>query len=400
MTCDFLIIGAGIIGLSLAYKLKEQYPNSDIIILEKESSLAKHASGRNSGVLHAGFYYSANSLKAKFSKEGNRALKEFAKEYKLALNECGKVVVAQNEEELKTLYELKQRGDRNGVDVSIIDEEEASKIDSNIKTYKKALYCPTTATIDPKEVLNQLRLILVSKGVKILFNTPWEGNLGNNNVLIKDKTISAGVIINCAGLYADRVAKSYGFGEKYTILPFKGVYLKYSGNDLPIKTNIYPVPKLENPFLGVHYTLTVDNTLKIGPTAIPAFWRENYKGFDNFKIDELVEILYLEAKLFLLNSFGFRSLALEEFKKYSKEYLRSLAQNMVKQIDKEKFDTWSTPGIRAQLLNRDTLELVQDFIVEADSKTIHILNAVSPAFTCSFAFSEWIIDEYVSHPNG
>ena len=179
------------------------------------------------------------------------------------------------------------------------------------------------------------------------------------------------------------------------IIPFKGIYLKDKNNISSLKTNIYPVPNLDNPFLGVHYTLTVDNEAKIGPTAIPAFWRENYKGFDNFKLGECLEILYYEAKLFLTNAFGFRDLAFSEVKKYSFKYLISLAKNLTQDMKHEGYDSWSTPGIRAQLLNKNTLELVQDFVVEGDKDSIHVLNAVSPAFTSSIPFANWVVEEHI-----
>ena len=395
MTCDFLIVGAGIIGLSMAHNLRKRYPDASIVVLDKEDTVGAHASGRNSGVLHAGFYYTADSLKARFTRDGNQAMREFCETYRLDINPCGKVVVAQNEAERRTLHELLHRGEANGVEVRIINEEEATEIDPNIRTYREALYSPTTATVDPRQVLEKLRHIVTGEGTRLMLGNPWMGNLGNNHVMTRTHTVTAGRIINCAGLYADRIAQAYGFGERYTILPFKGIYLKYSGQPAPVRTNIYPVPRLENPFLGVHYTVTAGGTVKIGPTAIPAFWRENYRGLERFRPDELTEILRYDAKLFATDSFGFRKLALEEFRKYSKEHLAKLAAGMVRQIEPERFDTWSTPGIRAQLLDKESLELVQDFIVEGDARSVHILNAVSPAFTCALPFTEWVIEEYI-----
>ncbi len=382
---DYLIIGAGVIGLALARELKAKRADAKILIIEKESDVGFHSSGRNSGVLHAGFYYTSSSLKAKFTKDGNRELTNYCLENNLAINRCQKVVVAQNEEELTTLQELYKRGIKNGVDVSLISQEELDNLFTNIKTYKKALLSPTTSTVNPKEILNHLKNELLKSGVEIKFNTPYRSSYKN----------SAKKIINCAGLYADKIAKKFGFSKDYKILPFKGIYLKYTKEDKFINTNIYPVPNLKNPFLGVHYTVTVDNTIKIGPTAIPAFWRENYKGFDNFSFTEMVDILSTEAKLFFKNSFGFRDLAFEEMKKYNRNYFVSLAKAMVKNVDQSGFNQWSTPGIRAQLLNVKTNELLQDFVVEGDSKSVHVLNAVSPAFTSSFPFARWVTEEYV-----
>ena len=393
ISSDYLIIGAGIIGLSIAKTLQERFPTKTITIIEKESAVGLHASGRNSGVLHAGFYYTSDSLKARFTRDGNSRLRAFCHEHELGINECGKVVIAQNEEEVSVIYELEKRGVANGVDVSIVDKRALAEIDPNAETCEIALYSPTTATVDPKAVVEKLKEIVVDGGATLCLDTKFMKRVNGNLIETNRGNFVAKTIINASGLYADRIAGTFGFGTDYTIIPFKGIYLKYSGEEKPIRTNIYPVPNLKNPFLGVHYTITVDGTIKIGPTAIPAFWRENYAGFENIRFEELGEILWYEAKLFAFDSFHFRSLALEEMKKYSRPHLRSLARGMVKEIDGKKFDTWSTPGIRAQLLNKHSLELVQDFVVEGDEHSIHILNAVSPAFTCSFAFAEWVVKE-------
>ena len=394
----YLVIGGGIIGLTVARVLRDRDPKSSIAILEKDSDIAMHSSGRNSGVLHAGFYYTADSLKAKFTVAGNRAMKKYCIDNNLQLNECGKVVVSKNENEINGLHTLYERGLRNGVDLTLIDANELSKIEPNAKTFENALYSPSTATVNPEEISQCLKEELLAKGISIFLNDGFaEKREGNIVITTQGNTISADVVINCAGLYADKIAQEYGFSEDYTIIPFKGIYLKYSGYDMPVKTNIYPVPDLKNPFLGVHYTVTVDNHIKIGPTAIPALWRENYSGFDNFSMDELINISMIESKLFMQNKFHFRGLALEEMKKYWKPYYRNMAKTLVHEIDVAKFNAWTRPGIRAQLLNKNTKELVQDFIIEGDDDSVHILNAVSPAFTCSFPFAEYVVSNYIMH---
>lgn len=396
MTYDYLIIGGGIIGLAIARELNMRFPESKIAVLEKEADVAYHSSGRNSGVLHAGFYYTADSLKAKFTRDGNKQLREYCYANNLKINECKKVVVAKDESELPSLFELDKRGKTNGVDVKIIDEKELFEIDPNVKTFKHALYSPNTATVDPVEVNQAIKNELKSKGVEFFFGEGYEARVEGNTIkTTKGNLISATKLINSAGLYADKVAKDFGFSEKYTIIPFKGVYLKYHGTDKPVSTNVYPVPNLKNPFLGVHFTVTVDGTVKIGPTSMPAFWRENYQGFDQFSASEAFNVLTWEARLFLSNAFGFRSLAIDEIKKYNMKYFAGLAENLVKKLDVKGFDEWGKPGIRAQLLNKQTKELVMDFVVEGDNNTIHVLNAVSPAFTCSFPFAKWVVDNYV-----
>lgn len=395
MTYDYLIIGAGIIGQSLALALRQKYANASIAIIEKEEDVGYHSSGRNSGVLHAGFYYTKDSLKAKFTKQGNRALQDFCDEYNLKINRCGKVVIAQNEEELKGLEELKKRGDANGVLLQWLDEDGLKQKSPEAKTYKKALFSPTTATVNPKEILKTLSHLLQTRGTEFFFDTAYIKKGDNNSILTNQGKFRYKYLINSAGLYADKIAKDYGVGKNYVIIPFKGIYLKDEKNISNLSTNIYPVPNLANPFLGVHYTLTIDNEAKIGPTAIPAFWRENYKGFANFNLNEMAEILFYEAKLFLTNAFGFRSLAISELKKYNKSHFLNLALNLTNSLDKSGYTSWSKPGIRAQLLDTNTLELVQDFVVKQDKNTTHILNAVSPAFTCSMSFAKWVVKKYL-----
>ena len=179
------------------------------------------------------------------------------------------------------------------------------------------------------------------------------------------------------------------------MIPFKGLYLEYVKNKTDIRTNIYPVPNLRNPFLGVHFTKTVTGKIKIGPTATPAFWRENYAGLGRFNLSELCSVVGYEAKLLILNSFNFRDLAAEEIRKYFRKYFIRLAAELVCDIDPKGFGNFTRPGIRAQLLDRKTLTLVQDFVIEGDQSSTHILNAISPAFTCAFPFAEFVVKKFV-----
>lgn len=391
---DYLIIGSGIMGLTIAATIREVKPKASILVLDKEPYEAEHASGRNSGVLHAGFYYTADSLKARFTVDGNQAMKAYCRRKGLLINECGKLVVAQNEEELEKLYELEKRGKNNGSDVTIIDESRAREIEPNVRTFKKALYSPATASVDPKQVCASIRHDLDQFGVVFSFSTKYLGRQGQT-VLTDRGEFEAGKIINCAGLYADKVAQDFGFGHEFTMIPFKGLYLKYTKNTTDVKINIYPVPNLKNPFLGVHFTKTVHGDIKIGPTAIPAFWRENYTMNSSFNPAEMGEVLFYESKLFLTNAFGFRALAFEEMQKYAKSHFIALAQKMVQTIDPKGFTEFTRPGIRAQLLDKKSLALVQDFVIQGDAKSTHILNAVSPAFTCSWPIAKYIVNQYI-----
>ncbi len=396
---DYLIIGAGIIGLTIARELKTRFPEKKVAVIEKEPDVAFHASGRNSGVLHAGFYYTANSLKARFTREGNKAMREYCLEHKLNINCCGKLVVATNEDELEGLAELKKRAELNGVELHWMDEGDIAKIDPNARTYRKALYSPSTATVDPVQVCQEMKKEMERKGVDFYFDTRYKAHR-KGLVITNNDSFPCAYVINAAGLYADKIAHDYGFGHPYTIIPFKGLYLKYAKNKTDIRTNIYPVPNLNHPFLGVHFTKTVDGSIKIGPTAIPALWRENYAGIKNFRMKEFISILYYECKLFVTNSFRFRRLAFEEMKKYVKSHFIHLSLKLAKNIDRHDFGSFTRPGIRAQLLNKENLELVQDFVIEGDDRSMHVLNAVSPAFTCSIPFAKYVVHSIMEKRGG
>ena len=395
---DFLVIGAGIVGLTVALQLKKQFPDSEIIIIEKERKLGVHASGRNSGVLHAGFYYSANSLKAKLCRDGNSFWRSYCLENKLKINQCGKLVVARNESELNGLSELYRRGQKNSVKLELISENQAKEIEPSIFTYEKALYSPTTSTIDPNEILSSVCQDVINKNIKIIYNNKFLSVKGNI-VSTEGGNFDPGYLINAAGLYADVIAKKYGFSKNTKILPFKGLYLYEKKKCLKLRTNVYPVPDLKNPFLGVHLTVTVDNKAVIGPTAIPAFWRENYVGLDNFKLKEFLEVISFESNLFIHNNYGFRNLALSEIKKYSKNKLTKLAGSLLDNKNLDNFTSWGKTGIRAQLIDVKTKKLEMDFKFEGDEKSFHVLNAVSPAFTCAEPFSKLIVKNIKSKLN-
>jgi L-2-hydroxyglutarate oxidase LhgO len=390
MQTDFLIVGGGIVGLSIARELAQRFPGAESLIIEKEMEIALHASGRNSGVLHAGFYYSADSLKAQFTRSGNRELTDYCLANGLSINRCGKVVVATVESEIEGIYELKRRADRNGVDLRLIDEKELNEIEPNARTRLKALFSPTTSTVNPKQVCQHIASGF-PKNVQVLCGRRFIGREKNRVVTQKEK-IRYRYLFNAAGLYADRVARHFGAARDFTLIPFKGIYLRYRDDQL-LQRHVYPVPNLRNPFLGVHFTKTVDGHVKIGPTAIPAFWRENYDFINRFDLRELGEIVAQEARLFLFNRFNFRRLAFDELRKYQRRFFIGESRKLVKRLDPGCFGGHTAPGIRAQLLNLKTSELVMDFLIEHAEDSTHVLNAVSPAFTSAFSFARYVVDE-------
>lgn len=390
-TCDFLVIGGGVIGLSIARELRRRRQNARINLIEKESSCGAHASGRNSGVLHAGFYYSPDSLKAKFTRLGNEQLTAYCEEKRIPLNKCGKLVVAKDAGDLKSLDELFRRGQANGIALQDLTEAEAKTIEPRVKTYQRALFSPRTSTVNPMHVVDAMQQDALREGIQIHFDTAYVGR-NDRRVHTNQDRIEAGYVVNAAGLYADKIAMDYGFSEKYRILPFKGLYLYSNEPPGSIRTNIYPVPDLRNPFLGVHFTITADGKAKIGPTAIPAFWRENYEGFSNFRMGELIEVAGRGLGLLTGAQFNYRRLAVEEISKYSRSKMVSLASVLAEGVDKIHYRQWGRPGIRAQLLDITKRKLEMDFVLEGDGHSMHVLNAVSPAFTCSLPFASYVCD--------
>jgi len=380
---DFLIIGGGIIGLTIALELRKKYPKESITIIDKESELYKHSSGRNSGVIHAGFYYTSDSLKAKLTRQGNLMMTEYCEKKEIPIVKCGKLIVAKNEKELNQFDVLLSRAKDNDVPLNAISKKQAQEIQPFIKTFDHALWSPSTSVINPKDVMNNLTFDALRNNIIIIKNCEFD-----------DSKHKADFIINCAGMYSDKIAKKFGYSEDYDILPFKGLYL-YLNQNLPVKTNIYPVPNLTNPFLGVHFTITSQKNIKIGPTAIPCFWREQYSGLNNFSLSETYEIIKTSSKLLSNNFTDYSKLFIEELKKYNKRKILSEAQEFLEYpLDMNNIQ-WGIPGIRAQLVNNKTKKLEMDFKVEGDKKSIHILNAVSPGFTCSFSFAKYICETYV-----
>ena len=276
ISCDFLIIGAGAIGVATGIALLEENPRLKIIIAEKELDLGKHASGRNSGVIHAGFYYSPDSLKARFCKEGNAELKKLAKKHNVPVRQIGKVVVVRTELENKRLGELFNRGVKNGIDIELLESKYLKDFEPLAVTFERFIWSPTTAVSDPIAILNAMKAEFEQRGGRIM--TGYKVNLKKHNSELIDASgnFVAKQYINAAGAQSDRIARNIGVGLDYAMVPFMGVYRVTSESNLPLKTLVYPVPHPINPFLGVHFTLTTDGKIKIGPTAIPTIGREQY----------------------------------------------------------------------------------------------------------------------------
>jgi L-2-hydroxyglutarate oxidase LhgO len=392
---DVLLCGGGIIGQTIARELlKKGYEN--IIVIEKERELGEHASGRNSGVLHAGIYYTPDSLKAGLCLKGNIMMKKYCREKNIAVLETGKVIVAKHEGEIPGLKELFHRAIKNGATAELVDEIKLKTIEPYAKTCQIALYSPDTAVVASGEVLKNLENDIVSSGkARILKGFKFKGLKNNNEAITNNGNIKFDLFINAAGAYSDKVAHSFNSGLNYRVLPFKGTYRKLKQNkSYLVKGNLYPVPYMKAPFLGVHFTKAVDGNVYIGPTAFPAFGRENY-GILNGIGTEIIDIIYRDFVLFFMSP-EFRSIALEEPKKYSSKFFFNEVKDLLENLDINDIEHSPKVGIRPQLIDWENKKLVMDFVILRSENSIHVLNAVSPAFTSALAFAEYVVEKYTT----
>jgi L-2-hydroxyglutarate oxidase len=390
LDAEVLIVGAGIMGLTIARELV-QNGWQNIVVIEKEAETGKHASGRNSGVLHAGIYYAPDSLKATSCLNGNFLMKAYCREKRLPLQETGKVIVARNAEELPVLEALFARAVANGAKVDMLNEKELATIEPNARTVRQAIFSHYTAVVDPRKILQSLQQDLTESGnVRFFFNCAFETAFGSHAVQTRCGRIRFKRFINAAGAHCDRVSKAFGIGTRYRLIPFKGIYRKLKKNSAwRIRGSVYPVPDIRNPFLGVHFTRNIHGDVYIGPTAIPAFGRENYgvlSGLDK----EAIDILLCDAHLFTTNP-QFRTVALTEPRKYFFPWFFQDAAALVKTLEPSEVEPAAKVGIRAQLVDWQTGELVQDFQLIQDGDCLHLLNPISPAFTSSMDLAQKIV---------
>jgi L-2-hydroxyglutarate oxidase LhgO len=394
---DLIVLGAGITGLSVARQKLLDEPDCEILIIEKECKIGMHGSGRNSGVLHSGIYYPSDTLKAKFCAEGSKLMTNYCRKHNLPILQCGKVILPTKYEDESQVNLLYNRGMKNGALVEIISQKELNEIEPEASTMvQKALYSPNTSVVDPCKVLEKIQFELINAGVTILFNEKVKSANPDSSTIKtnKDNSFQYAHLVNCTGQHSDAVSKVFGVGEKYTILPFKGLYYGlHKNSNIQLNGLIYPVPDLNVPFLGIHSVKLIDGSTYFGPTAIPAFGRENYQGFKGVNIKDATSISYYLAKQYIGNKQGFRSYTHQEIHKiFKSEFLKSM-QKLVPRISGNDLIVSQKVGIRAQLLDTKKGELVMDFLVERVDNTTHVLNAVSPAFTSAFSFAKYILNK-------
>ena len=397
---DFCIVGGGMVGLSIAYQLIERNISASIVLIDKEKELGMHSSGLNSGVLHAGLYYEPKSLKANVCVSGAKRLKQWVKERDLPINECGKVIVPQDEYLDKQLDLLYQRGTKNGATVEIWDEKQLKeKLPLARSSSGRALWSPNTSVVKPKIVLNQLEKELRQKKVVFKLNQKnWQVNPKKREVYLNNgEVLSYSHYINCSGLRADEVARKFELAENFTLIPFKGIYWEIKNKlQFNINTNLYPVPDLNVPFLGVHFTPTADQSPKIniGPTATLALGRENYFSLRNLEPIASGRNLLTLANQYLSNKDGFRRYVHEQSLLFVKPLMIKSAKKLIPSINSDDIKISPKVGIRPQLFNKTTKKLENDFLSIKGYSSTHVLNAISPAFTASFSLADLIIDNH------
>jgi (S)-2-hydroxyglutarate dehydrogenase len=389
---DFVVVGAGVIGVSIARELRRRH-RASVMVIEKEPSPGRHASGRNSGVLHAGVYYKAGTLKARLCVDGNRRMREYCFAKSIPLNENGKVIVARSHEELGVLRELHIRSRSNGVCVELVDTLALKDIEPCAKTVEQALYVKDTAVVNPQRVMEALVADAVEEGIEFRFDCAWRAREGQDIANTSQGRIAYGHLVNCAGLYADKIAHQFDVGRQYRILPFRGQFYRLRPDSkVQVRGNIYPVPDLRNPFLGVHFTRRPEGEVTVGPSALPLLGREQYRGLAGANAsDGLAMIKYL-LRLFGRNRDHFRSIAWKELTKISRAGFYREAEGLAVGFEPSDLLPGKEPGIRAQLVDTGKAELLSDFVIEPGPRSTHVLNAVSPAFTSSAPFAEYVVD--------
>lgn len=389
---DIAIVGAGIVGLATARELLTRRPGLRVGVLDKEPAIAQHQTGHNSGVIHAGVYYAPGSLKARACVAGKAKLIRFCEEHRIPYELCGKVIVATEESELPRLHELYKRGQANGVPgLELIGPRRLRELEPHVEGIQ-ALYSPTTGIVDFGRVAHAYADEVQARGGTILTGhevTAITQRDGLRQLVTPVGTIEARVVITCAGVYADRVARLTGAPESPKIVPFRGDYYVLRPERAGmVRSLIYPVPDPRFPFLGVHFTRRIDGSVWLGPNAVLAFSREGYRFRDvNFR--DLKETLSFP---------GFRKLARRYWRTGGAEMYRDLSKrSFLKELqrympDLRPDDLLPGPsGVRAQALAPDG-SLVDDFVVDRQVGALHVRNAPSPAATSSLAIAELIAD--------
>jgi len=393
---DVAIIGGGIVGLATAYEFLNKNSLKKLILFEKETKVATHQTGNNSGIIHSGIYYKPGSLKAKNCRFGVKKLLQFCDKYGIKYNLCGKLIIANSENELHQLMELYNRGIKNGVpNIKLLDEKGISEVEPHTVGLK-GIHSPSTGIIDYKDVCNVCANIIEQNGGDIQLNSKVNDIVQDNDGIIIETTqgnFHTKTIINCAGLYSDRIAQMTETNLDIKIIPFRGEYYKLSSNKAYLVKNlIYPVPNPKFPFLGVHFTRKIDGNVEAGPNAVLAFAREGYTKID-INCKDLFDIFGYPA-FWKLGKRYWKIGTAEMLRSYLKVLFVKALKRIIPEIESRDLISGGS-GVRAQALSKDG-KLVDDFHIIRNNNITHVLNAPSPAATSAFAIAEQLVSVFES----
>jgi (S)-2-hydroxyglutarate dehydrogenase len=395
---DFVVVGGGIVGLSVAWTILEKRPKTRIAVLEKEDGWARHQTGRNSGVIHSGIYYKPGSLKAKLCREGNRRMLEFCQLHGIQYEVCGKVIVATTASEIPRMEMLYQRGIANGLAAKKLSASEVREIEPHVNCLAGVLV-PSTGIVDFVGVCLQLAEMIKVQGGELRLGVKVEGIHANSSEAILETStgsLIARSMINCAGLQSDRVAKLAAADPGARIVPFRGEYytLRHERRHL-VRNLIYPVPDPEFPFLGVHFTRMIDGSVHAGPNAVLSLKREGYHR-TSFDLRDFMDTISYPG-FWRLAAKHARSGLEEMHRSFSKRAFLHSLQKLIPEIREEDLVPGAA-GVRAQAL-RPNGSLVDDFLIVHGPSAIHVCNAPSPAATASLEIGRYIVENIAEFAN-
>lgn len=390
---DLVIIGGGVLGCATGRAFLLKHPHARVLLVEKEPELAMHQSGRNSGVVHAGFNQKPGTTKARYVVEGSRRLRSFCHEHNVAVVENGIVVVARTADEEAVLEELYKRGTANGTQVEIVTASRLQDLEPNAPGIS-ALWAPEGASFDARSFVRALAADFTNSGGQIASGEKVirVEEIGDA-VLVhtEHRSVQTNRLLNAGGLWADRLAHCLNAGLQYHIVPFRGQYYELVDNKRAlIRGHVYAPPDLSFPFLGVHFSRTFDGHVTIGPGAVLALGRNAYDGDTFINWADVAEMACFSGFWRMFASADFRHMATREWRKsISKSAVVAEAQQLIPQVRAEDFLPFRS-GIRAQLVRSDGV-LIDDLVIEQTPNSVHVLNAVSPALTCSLPFADHLV---------
>lgn len=397
-TYDYIIIGGGIVGVSTAWQLQQRYPHKAILLLEKESALCKHQTGRNSGVIHAGVYYEPGSLKAEFCREGLEATIEFCQQYDIPYEQCGKLLVATNELELERMQALYERCQKNQIAVEYLDQQQLKTKEPNISGMA-ALLVKKTGIVNYQQVAVQMAECFKQLGGEIRLNSCVQNIHESKNAVeitlatagsIPAKVIHAQFVVACAGLMADRITKMMNISTNFQIIPFRGEYYRLAAKHSSIvKHLIYPIPDPDLPFLGVHLTRMIDGSVTVGPNAVQGWKREGY-GSININLRDIWDMLRFKGFWRVIKNNWKTGLIETKNSWYKPGYLK-LVQKYCPDIQLEDLQAYPT-GVRAQAVLEDGTA-IHDFLFAKSARSLHVCNAPSPAATSAIPIGNYICQQ-------